>query len=490
MGRMFQDSKSNARHPLLQGRRVALGKQLAITTRSDWKRLIKQHGGYPVDQIDDFTDVLLVGQDEERSFAERDFAERDFSEPDFEKRDLAEQAIGGSASAPHELTDLPVPTFKLSADTNRQPGSLAVMAEAELWQLLSGDHAAVDLSRYYTPQMLAGLLDVSVATIRRWHRRGLIVPVHQVNKLPYFDFQEIASARRIARWIQNGQSPAAIERQLITIAEASGDDRPLSQLSIIVRGRQVLLRAGEGLTSATGQMHFNFDDGVAFEPVVDRSDQHDHDQRHNKTDDPSDRDDDGELTSSMSAALLTISPPEASEATRRPDRPSVLPFVKFEDFASHEFDKSPDEFIRWATELEDDGDPAAALEVYRAMALAHGSTPDVSFRIAELLYQIGDLSAARERYYFAIELDETFVEARASLGCVLAEQGKNELALAAFRGALDYHLNFADVHFHLARLLDEMGRTDEAVIHWDAFLQLAPKSPWAQEARVRLSDDR
>ena len=42
--------------------------------------------------------------------------------------------------------------------------------------------------------------------------------------------------------------------------------------------------------------------------------------------------------------------------------------------------------------------------------------PEVSFQLAELLYWLGDISAARERYFMTIELDEHFVEARANLG--------------------------------------------------------------------------
>jgi hypothetical protein len=46
----------------------------------------------------------------------------------------------------------------------------------------------------------------------------------------------------------------------------------------------------------------------------------------------------------------------------------------------------------------------------------------------------------------ALELEEDFVEARANLGCVLAESGELELAVAAFRGALSLHPQYADVH--------------------------------------------
>ena len=435
---MNRDPNSSSQNSVIQGRRVALGRRLAITSRSDWKRLIKQHGGHPIDSVDELTDVLLVSDD---------------------------------AGYPNEDGTTADP----AADTER----LSVIAENELWQLLNTGSQDVDLSRLYTPRMLAQLLDVSVATIRRWHRRGLIVPAHQINKLPYFDFQEIASARRIARWIQSGQSPAEIERQLVKLAKSlssensASNQRPLSQLSIIVEGQQVLLRAGEGLAAADGQLLFNFDAGDTESAagnlrVVGLDDDDDEVYDYQNKDD----DDATEQPSFQDDALA-----------------DVLPFPQFDSYSDREQEKTPDQFLALATELEDEGDVEGAVEVCRSLGLAHGTTPDLSFRIAELLYQLGDLPAARERYYSAIEQDESFVEARASLGCLLSEMGQAKLAVAAFRGALDYHQNFADAHFHLARLLDEMGRCDEATKHWEAFLEIAPKSPWAQEARSRMLEN-
>ena len=139
-----------------------------------------------------------------------------------------------------------------------------------------------------------------------------------------------------------------------------------------------------------------------------------------------------------------------------------------------------------AAELEDDGEVPAAIEAYRAHAAAAGPSAAVCFAMAELLYRLGDVSAARERYYMAIELDEDYVEARANLGCVLGELGEVDLALAAFEGALALHPEYADAHFHLGRTLDEMARHDEAVTHWREFLRSAPESPWAATAHERL----
>jgi tetratricopeptide (TPR) repeat protein len=125
--------------------------------------------------------------------------------------------------------------------------------------------------------------------------------------------------------------------------------------------------------------------------------------------------------------------------------------------------------------------------VYRAALAAGGPNADLSFALAELFYRLGDLSAARERYFTAIELDENFVEARVNLGCLLAEQGRLEMAVAAFEGALRYHEDYADAHYHLAKTFFELGRRDEALPHWEAFLRLAPDSPWAAEVRLLVA---
>lgn len=320
-------------------------------------------------------------------------------------------------------------------------GLLQIINETEFWQRTGVDQAeelGEDASQLYTPAMLAELLEVSIATIRRWQRRGLIRPTRQINKLPYFDFQEIASARRLARLIESGKSPKIIEAKLQQLAQLAPElERPLSQLSIIVEGRNVLLRRGEGLVEPGGQKRIDFD---------------------------------------------------AVEETCQEVTPEVinLPAKTLSIESLGQFSR-PEQFIQLANDFEDLGEMDTAIYIYRAMVLAFGPSAESSFRLAELLYLIGQTEAARERYYMAVELDGTYVEARASLGCVLVELNEPEMAVSAFRGALGIHEDYPDVHFHLARLLDDLKEFEQAESHWQKFLSLAPESPWAQEARERLT---
>jgi tetratricopeptide (TPR) repeat protein len=390
---------------LLADQRIAIVGRLSGMTKREAQQLIRQHAGTPVELGEAEPQMIVVGED------------------------LAISAESATA----DLFDAPT---RAAIDAGR----CEVVAESQFWQRLGLVDDEQDARRLYTPAMLAELVGVPVAVVRRWHRRGLIKPVREVRRLPYFDFEEVATARRLAELLAAGVSPAVIERRLAELGRfVPGVDRPLAQLSVIVRGSRLLLRQGDGLVAPGGQMFFDFD----------------------------------------------ATPPEAdADASTAPRPTSSLAEV----LRSTEQPMSPQDMLELAADLEDEGNFAAAIEVYRTHAAAAGSTAPVCFAMAELLYRLGDSAAARERYYMTIELDENYVEARANLGCVLAELGDRELAVAAFQGALAQHPEYADVHFHLARTLDELARNHEADQHWKQFLNLAPESPWAETARQRLGE--
>lgn len=328
-------------------------------------------------------------------------------------------------------------------------GDLEIIQETELWERLGLIDVEQSVRRYYTPVMLADLLGISVRVIRRWHRRGLITPVTTLHKLPYFDYAEVATAKRLAGWIAAGASPGAIERRLVDLVHILPNiRRPLDQLSILIQGKHILLRQGDGLVEPGGQMRFDFD----------------------ALDDPNSiHQGNADATGNSQSSDIV--------AFELPDQPPMLR-------ASVTFDEDP--ILIAAYQAEDDDDLETAIDLYHTILSRDGARADVSFQIGELLYRMNFLVGARERYYCAIELDPEFVEARASLGAVLAELGQDELAIAALRGALSMYDDYADVHYTLAKTLDKVGNASEALEHWQRIIALAPDSPWAQEAMDRL----
>lgn len=391
----------------LAGRRVAFLGKLGGMNRREAQDLVRHHGGTCVMPNDSHVELIVLGAEESPLGFDQ------LIDPGLRKR-LEEEPI-------------------------------ELLSETQLWQKLGMVEHEQNVRHLYTPAMLAELLDVSVNIIRRWHRRGLIVPVREVHRLPYFDFQEVSTARNLAHLLAAGASPESIEKKLASLSRLmTGVERPLAQLSIITEGRQLLLRQGEGLIDSAGQRRFDFE---AIEETA---------------------------SSSMGAS---------SFADVRDEPISTLPFVAANSPCDADYQE---ELIDHAELFEDTGRLQEAADVYRGLLVSLGPRAELQFRLAEVLYRLGEVEAARERYYMAIEIDEDYVEARANLGCVLAETGQLHLAIAAFQGTLLYHDDYPDVHYHLARCLDELDESKQSLVHWRRFLALSPDSPWASEARDRL----
>jgi tetratricopeptide (TPR) repeat protein len=310
----------------------------------------------------------------------------------------------------------------------------------------SESKAAAAMRRLYTPSMLAELVGVPVSAIRRWHREGVLRATRCVRKLPYFDFEEVAIARRLADLVHAGCSPRMIDRRLTELQKLMPDvERPLADPALVVEGRRMFLRRGDDLAEPGGQLLMDFNA----------------------------HQDEEQDQGSRAVIYMTA----RADVFGRSERTSSA------ESAEALIERLQQEALDW----EDEGQLDRAAETYRTLLRAAGPRAEIHFALADVLYRAGDLSAARERYYAALELDEEYVEARASLGCVLAETGELELAAATFEGALEYHPDFADVHFHLANALERLERREEAHVHFSIFLELAPESPWAEAARDRLA---
>lgn len=397
----------------LAGRRIALVGKLASMPRRDAEQLIRTAAGRVVEASRDEADTIVVADDADNL-----------------QRLAADD--------------------QLLSEASRQAlarGEIELLRESELWARLGLVDAGHGIARLYTPAMLADLLRAPVAAIRHWHRRGVLVAKREVRRLPYFDFEEVRIARKLAQLLAAGLGLSTINRRLDELSRLlPGMPRPLADPTVVVEGRRLVIRRGDSLAEPSGQLLIDFDASPAEEQP-------------------------GGASAGPVAIRFATGEALRGASQRKPRGPH--PFVA-EDLRS------------LAAELEANSRDDQAIEVYRAILISGDFMADDHFALAELLYRAGDLSAARERYYAAIELDEDFVEARSNLGCVLAEQGDFALAEAAFRGALEYHPDYADAHYHLARLMDRENRCAEASRHWQLFMNLAPASPWADEARERI----
>jgi tetratricopeptide (TPR) repeat protein len=301
------------------------------------------------------------------------------------------------------------------------------------------------IQRLYTVPMMADVLGVPVAAVRHWQRGGLLEPTRRAGTLEWFDFQQLVIGRQLARLLSAGFSLRDIDAKLAALASGGAAAAARAAGRIVADGRRLSLRRDNRLLGDGGQLQLGFyTDGLAL-------------------------DDD------------TVAMPLVHATVPAPTRDGSIAIGIDGDEPD-----STAELLDLAADLESAGEYAEAAEALRAVLQADRPTAQVMFMLAELLYRAGDLTAARERYYAAVELDADHLEARASLGCVLAELGEHELALAALEGVLRQQPDYADAHWHMAGVLTDVGRPADAQRHLRTFLALAPASPWAKLAREQL----
>jgi tetratricopeptide (TPR) repeat protein len=303
--------------------------------------------------------------------------------------------------------------------TSFEKGTLTILSETQFWEKY-GDQTTESPHTIFTPSMLAKLTGVPMPILRRLQRERLIAPVRQVFRLCYFGREVILPLKIMQNMIAAGLSiPAAIDR-----LRKIGRYKPENLATVRIEGKDLIFVSESGCVDENGQKRLPFTDEVD--------------------------------TVQMPAAV---------------DPLAILDSVLESDAESND----PVLLCEAACELESRGNLQGAADLFRAALASGGANPLINFHLAEILYRQGDLSAACERYFSAIELDENFVEARANVGCVLAELGRDDLALSAFRGALKLHPDYAEVRLYLGLLLKRQNRFDEAEEQFQLFKELMPE---------------
>lgn len=322
----------------------------------------------------------------------------------------------------------------------QQGSSLRLLKESE-WLQLVGLSTITDHSpRWYTPAQLSQLLHVSATEIRRWERVGLIRPVQRLFRLPYFDFEEVTAVRRIIDLLSAGVSLHELSAGLMGLRSLYPEiDRPLSQLETLSHEQHLVIRDASGLVDTrTRQRLLAFaEDAVAEDAPAD-------------------------------VAVALRFPGVVSDTSRRlADDPSLA----------------------WWSELTDrQAVPTREpVERFRLDARRHPTDPVAHFLLADALHQAGQLPAALERYWMAVELDPEYIEAWTQLGCLYLELHEPAEAETAFERTLAIHPDQPEALYHLADLLDSQGRRDESCPIWTRYLEFDPDGPWAEIAQARLT---
>jgi hypothetical protein len=163
----------------LEGEVVAFTGVLASMTHEQASQWVEEHGGIAHEHVSRQTTILVVGEE----------------------------------GWPLEDTGEPSVKFEQAERLRAEGASIRFLTESEWLKLLGHAERTDEARRLYTPAMLSQLLNVSVAVIRGWERAGLIRAAKTVYRLPYFEFQEVTSARRLSELLKAGVERKEIGRR-------------------------------------------------------------------------------------------------------------------------------------------------------------------------------------------------------------------------------------------------------------------------------------
>ncbi|MEQ8837045.1 MAG: hypothetical protein RID07_09615, partial [Lacipirellulaceae bacterium] len=125
------------------------------------------------------------------------------------------------------------------------------------------EDSRTEVGGLYTTAILAEVLRVPVEAVRRWHRRGAVLAVCTIKKLPYFDFQEATVARKLAALWHAGRTLQEIEREYDSLVNSQvNHQRPLADPRLVVVGQRLLWREGDRLTEPGVKLLIGFEDPI------------------------------------------------------------------------------------------------------------------------------------------------------------------------------------------------------------------------------------
>lgn len=299
-------------------------------------------------------------------------------------------------------------------ELKKHGADIRLVEEAEFLRLLGASDDLQDFSRLYTVEQVSRIVEAPVAAVRAWVRKGLLPPARLANRLAWFEFKDVLTARNLGRLTASGVPASQIHRSLSLIARWLPDgERVLSRLEAYATGLRLRLPDGSWV-EPTGQRLMDFHSR-------DQGDEH-------------------------GTGALEV----------------------------RDFPDSGSWFAR-AVEAEERGLLESAAQMY-TRALESAAEPETFFNLGNVLYELGREAGAAERYLQAIESDHNFAEAWNNLGNSLVALGKLEDGVHAYRMALSLEPDYPEPHCNLVTVLDRMGRFAEALAH-RAVCQKAFPSP-------------
>jgi tetratricopeptide (TPR) repeat protein len=281
----------------------------------------------------------------------------------------------------------------------------------------------------YSRQDVLRILQISTHQLQGWERAGLIPQQHT------YTFQDLGQLRTLRILREDDVPAASIRDSILAMKAVAGMANPLLEACLVRTGTRLAFRHhGAMVDPIRRQLLFDFDRFDSFDPIV------------------------RESSSAQPASLRN---------------PAIGPNGIQERFLA-------------AVQAEESGEKGRAIALYQEILDLDPDYAPASINLGTLHFHLRQFARAEEFYRRATIADPGYVLAYFDLGNVLDELDRPDESIAAYCQAVALAPRYADAHYNLALAYERKALHRPALRHWQAYVRLDNRGPWAEHARLQI----
>ncbi len=276
----------------------------------------------------------------------------------------------------------------------------------------------------YSRQDVLRILKIPSRQLLSWERAGLIAPVEM------YGFSELSQLKTLRELQHLRIRPTSIRDSIQAMKAVSGMSNPLLEAAVIRTGPRLAFRhSGVMVDPIRRQLLFDFE-----------------------ADGPQ-------------AVQLSMLPASRNGGARDQELQSL--------------------FLQ-AVQAEEQGRKAAAMDLYADILSIDPAYTAALINLGTLNYHQKQFDVAEDLYRRATQADSTYVLAFFDLGNVLDELLRPDESISAYRRAIELAPGYADAHYNLALAYERKAERRRALAHWQIYVRLDKRGPWADHARGQI----
>ena len=277
----------------------------------------------------------------------------------------------------------------------------------------------------YCRQDVLRIFEIGSRQLQAWERAGLI-PQQEL-----YSFQDLGQIRTLRALRADDVPAASIRESILAMKAVAGMANPLLEARIVRTGTRLAFRhRGAMVDPIRRQLLFDFERMGRPQPA--------------------------------SARLSPLRHPGAPGSRGIQER--------FQD----------------AVQAEEAGEKQLAIALYKEILEIDPQYAAACINLGTVYFHLRQYGRSEELYRRATEADPGYVLAYFDLGNVLDELNRLDESIDAYSKAVALSPRYADAHYNLALAYERSGQCRPALRHWQAYVKLDNRGPWADHAHGQI----